>query len=430
MTATRKTDFIFQRPGSQNWWLKLRSGGKRIEKSLRTADKSLAEIAALPFIAEHKARLYEARPRVVPTWHHLYAPGQEHVGPDGGRIIATDRELMHLNADGRITRTTPNGSPGWTLSSAPRMGIFAPVGNMVAFEPDESAEPRPVVAVKNGDDAVLETYIKHAGVVGAFEREARSVWALWRQLTGGKLLLKDASRDDGRKLVQHFESQGLKSATIKKKVGWLSQAVNLAIAEGVLKFNPFSGVLPRRDDKTIRLPLDDDDMKEAGQHLNRLADSDRVLFRLLATTGMRLSEAFEIDHEMTEGGCRFVIVGSKTDQSLRRVPLPADAIPYLPKAIKGKLFAGVPNDASKRLNNFLRNIGITDPRKVLHSLRHRAQDRLRASGCPEDIREALLGHEQKTVAAGYGKGFPVPLLRKWIDRIGFQSPTAGTHLPP
>jgi len=56
--------------------------------------------------------------------------------------------------------------------------------------------------------------------------------------------------------------------------------------------------------------------------------------------------------------------------------------------------------------------------KVVHSLRHRAQDRLRAAGCPEDVRWALLGHEEKTVASGYGESFPVPLLRKWIDKIG------------
>jgi hypothetical protein len=67
---------------------------------------------------------------------------------------------------------------------------------------------------------------------------------------------------------------------------------------------------------------------------------------------------------------------------------------------------------------FLNEIGIIDPNKVVHSLRHRAQDQLRAAGCPQDIREALLGHEKKTVAAGYGRGFPVPLLRKWIDKIG------------
>jgi hypothetical protein len=43
------------------------------------------------------------------------------------------------------------------------------------------------------------------------------VWVLYKQLTDGKPL-KDATRDDGRKVVQHFESQGLRSATIQKKI--------------------------------------------------------------------------------------------------------------------------------------------------------------------------------------------------------------------
>jgi hypothetical protein len=38
---------------------------------------------------------------------------------------------------------------------------------------------------------------------------------------------------------------------------------------------------------------------------------------------------------------------------------------------------------------------------------------------PIDYRWALLGHEKKTVAEGYDLGFPVPLLKRWIDKIGF-----------
>jgi hypothetical protein len=40
-------------------------------------------------------------------------------------------------------------------------------------------------------------------------------------------------------------------------------------------------------------------------------------------------------------------------------------------------------------------------------------------GAPQDIREALLGHSKVTVGEGYGLGFPVPMLKKWIDKIGF-----------
>jgi Phage integrase family. len=140
---------------------------------------------------------------------------------------------------------------------------------------------------------------------------------------------------------------------------------------------------------------------------------------MLASTGMRLSEAFEIDGEFRERRCRYVVVGTKSPQSKRRVPLPTAVLPYVPRNIDGPLFKGSARAASKRLNLFLNEIGIMDPLKVIHSLRHRAQDRLRAAGCPIDYRWALLGHEKKTVAEGYGLGFPVPLLKRWIDKIGF-----------
>jgi site-specific recombinase XerC len=414
--AKGKTDFIFQRPGSDNYWIKLRSPDKRIERSLGTPDRQLADVLAAPMIADHKRKLLEARPRIEPTWRHDYAPGREHVAPDGGRIFATDREVYHLDAQGVTVRTTTNGGPAFQLSSVPRLGLSVPV----PIEVTDTA--RPTLARKNSDDAILETYLAHAGIVGYYEREARAVWALYKQLTGSKAL-KDATRDDGRKLVTHFEGQGLKSATITKKIGWLTAGVNLAISESKLTFNPFSAVVPKRDDKQTRLPLDDADMKAIKSNLDGLDESDRVLVRLLGSTGMRLAEAFEIDGELKERGLRYVIVGKKTEQSERRVPLPAAMLKYLPKLITGKLFKGDAKDAeaaaSKRLNRFLDDIGITDPRKVVHSLRHRAQDRLRAADCPEDKRWAILGHEEKTVAAGYGEGFSVKSLKPWVDKIGF-----------
>src|SRR3954467_6919851 len=77
---------------------------------------------------------------------------------------------------------------------------------------------------------------------------------------------------------------------------------------------------------------------------------------------MRLSEAFEIDGEMKERRCRYIIVDSKISQSLGRVPLPAAVLPLLPRKIAGPLFLSGPRVASKRLNRFLNDIGIGDRR--------------------------------------------------------------------
>jgi integrase len=425
---------VFKRAGSDNWHVRLRNAeGRRAVKSLGTSDAQEAVILALPKIAEHKARLLAARPRLEAIWAHRLEPGREHAAPDGvGKIVATERELIHIGANGGILKIEANGGPAFqivgngALSARDEFAAFDAAYDGTVTEGIVERLRRPVAA-KNGDDAILETYLSHANVTGYYEREARAVSALFKTLCDKPL--KDAGRDDGRLLVVHFESKNLKSATITKKIGWLTAAVNLAIKEGKLKFNPFSGVVPQRDDAERRLPLSDADIAEAKCKLDKLSNADQLLFRVLATTGMRLSEAFQIDGEGIEGGVRFVIVGKKTDQSLRRVPLPRDLLSYLPATIKGKLFQRIgtlkrtSDAASKRLMRFLRDerdgCGITDTRKVIHSLRHRAKDRSRAVGCPLNVQYELFGHEEKTIAAGYGVGSPVPVLKKWIDRIGF-----------
>ena len=177
---------------------------------------------------------------------------------------------------------------------------------------------------------------------------------------------------------------------------------------------------PSLDDKLKRVPLDADDLMAILGGFDHLDKKDQLLFRLLATTGMRLSEATSIkSEEAPEGGVRFVICGTKTEASMRRVPLPADVLPFLPAKISGPLFKS--EGASKRLNKFLRDCGIVDPAKCVHSLRHRAKDRLRSASCPLNLQYELLGHESRTVASGYGVGSPVPLLKDWIDTIGFAS---------
>jgi hypothetical protein len=57
-------------------------------------------------------------------------------------------------------------------------------------------------------------------------------------------------------------------------------------------------------------------------NISALSSEDVMLFELLARTGMRPSEAYQIREEFNEAGIRYVIVGAKTDSSERRVPQP------------------------------------------------------------------------------------------------------------
>lgn len=63
-TRARHGSYIFQRPGSANWYVKLRSRTGRVERSLGTSDKLEAERLAAPLIGDHKAALLAARPHL------------------------------------------------------------------------------------------------------------------------------------------------------------------------------------------------------------------------------------------------------------------------------------------------------------------------------------------------------------------------------
>jgi integrase len=386
------------------WWLRLRSPGKVTVHSLRTPDKTEAELRACPLVARHKALMLAARPVPADTvWRHDYAPGL-HDGPDGGKIFATATELHYMDASGKVRITGPNGSLGFVIRDG------------------ASAAARPSLPVKTGDDDLLETYLKHAGVTGLPERQARNVWHTFKTVVGKPL--SKCTRDDGRALVAAFGN--LKSATAHRRMVPMVALCNLAIAEGKLTFNPFAGCTPKRNDSKRVLPFSDADVELIRANLGKLDKHDALLVRVLATMGVRRGEAFAIDREQTENGVRYVMIGEtgktgsrKTDQSLRRVPLPADLLKHLPKKISGPLFTGRLDSAGKRLRKWLGNIGISDPAKApMHSFRHRAKDKLRAAGAPLDVQYELLGHEVRTVAAGYGRGSPVPLLKKWLDKIG------------
>src|ERR1700742_3832855 len=68
MPRARHGNYLFKRPGSENWYVKLRNPTGRVEKSLGTADYREAEAKAGPLIAAHKAALQAARPHIEATF--------------------------------------------------------------------------------------------------------------------------------------------------------------------------------------------------------------------------------------------------------------------------------------------------------------------------------------------------------------------------
>jgi hypothetical protein len=95
-------------------------------------------------------------------------------------------------------------------------------------------------------------------------------------------------------------------------------------------------------------------------------------------------------------GIRFVTIGTKTAHSERRIPFPADLLPYLPPRITDRLITGRMDSAGKRLGKWMEDIGIAGiaeadkaadlDKAPMHSFRHRAARRLRAIPDPSVVR--------------------------------------------
>ena len=60
---------------------------------------------------------------------------------------------------------------------------------------------------------------------------------------------------------------------------------------------------------------------------------------------------------------------------------------------------------------------ITDKKLTMNPLRHRMEDKLRKTGCPEAIAMAILGHGSNTVAANYGSGYALGVMREHMEKV-------------
>ena len=120
------------------------------------------------------------------------------------------------------------------------------------------------------------------------------------------------------------------------------------------------------------------------------------------------------------------IRGLKTKGSHRTLPLSQRAAEVLQGHRQGKedgeaLFPRYARPrgsdaASAMMMKRLRTV-ITDKKLTMNSLRHRMKDKLRNTGCPEAVSMAILGHSTNTIAANYGSGYALEVIREHMERV-------------
>ena len=158
---------------------------------------------------------------------------------------------------------------------------------------------------------------------------------------------------------------------------------------------------------------------------------ERLLLSILATTGMRPSEAgnmtWERFNDTEHKGIRFLStldtdteqVRVKNQSSKRQVPLHPDLV--LPEKSTGRLFDYIKDDVGRcsteinyRVNPTLHEL-VPHPNKSIRSLRRTFKVMMRDLGVNEEVHDAITGHgENKTTSrSNYGGGG----FKQWFEAI-------------
>ena len=245
--------------------------------------------------------------------------------------------------------------------------------------------------------------------------------------------LNEITRADANALRDYLLER-MKPSSVHRYITVVRAAVNYVVTEHSLNIpNVFNGLRIKGASASIddRLPISDQDLAMARPNF----DDDAVanaLFITLTDTGARLSEITGLvvqDVDLQERSITIRPNGVrtlKTKGSQRTLPLSERALELLQEHRRGKgdtqpIFPDYARPrgrdaASAMLMKRLRR-SIADKKLTMHSLRHRMKDKLRNTGCPEAISLAILGHSTNTVAANYGSGYALGVMREHLERV-------------
>ncbi|MDB4254932.1 tyrosine-type recombinase/integrase [bacterium] len=245
--------------------------------------------------------------------------------------------------------------------------------------------------------------------------------------------LNEITRADANALRDYLLER-MKPSSVHRYITVVRAAVNYVVTEHSLNIpNVFNGLRIKGASASIddRLPISDQDLAMARPNF----DDDAVanaLFITLTDTGARLSEITGLvvqDVDLQERSITIRPNGVrtlKTKGSQRTLPLSERALELLQEHRRGKgdtqpIFPEYARPrgrdaASAMLMKRLRR-SIADKKLTMHSLRHRMKDKLRNTGCPEAISLAILGHSTNAVAANYGSGYALEVMREHMERV-------------
>jgi integrase len=220
-----------------------------------------------------------------------------------------------------------------------------------------------------------------------------------------------------------------------------------ALEQGLECQNAFAKVyLPSNTDAKKRHAVTPANMAKINKECVALDDDIRWLVAIIFDTGMRLSEAAGLmlsDLHLDAETPHIQLVPHphrrlKTASSERKIPLIGLSL-WAAKRLK-QHSTGLycfprytnpercnSNSASAAINKWIKTVA--GPNDVVHGLRHSFRDRLRAVEAPTDMIDQLGGWALKSVGQGYGDGYDLELLVKYLGRLAIDRKIKNISLP-
>ena len=241
---------------------------------------------------------------------------------------------------------------------------------------------------------------------------------------------------DATVLREWLIKKGLSNSSLQRVFSGIKAVINFVTLEHGLECqNAFAKVyLPSNTDAKKRHAINPSNMAKIKAECVSLDDDIRWLVAIIFDSGMRLSEAAGLmlsDLELDEDTPYIDLKPHphrrlKTASSERKIPLVGMSL-WAAKRLK-QHSTGLycfprytssercnSNSASAAINKWIKTVGGSSD--VIHGLRHSFRDRLRAVEAPTDMIDQLGGWALKSVGQGYGDGYDLALLVKYLSTI-------------
>jgi integrase len=240
---------------------------------------------------------------------------------------------------------------------------------------------------------------------------------------------------DATVLREWLINKGLSNSSLQRVFSGIKAVINfVTLEQGLECQNAFAKVyLPSNTDAKKRHAINPSNMAKIKAECLSLDDDIRWLVAIIFDSGMRLSEAagLMLSDLKLEEDIPYIDLKPhphrrlKTASSERKIPLVglslwaarrlkqhSTGLYCFPRYTSSERCNS--NSASAAINKWIKTVGGSND--VIHGLRHSFRDRLRAVEAPTDMIDQLGGWALRSVGQGYGDGYEISLLAKYLNK--------------